>query len=82
MEPYGTPASIYLGVEISPSIEALNFLWDKKELINLIKLNENCIFFQLAQQANVPCSVKGFLNIQELRSRRHSIVEVKGHVVR
>jgi hypothetical protein len=39
-EPCGTPACMYLGVDISPSIETLNFHCERKELIRLIKLVE------------------------------------------
>jgi hypothetical protein len=39
-EPYGTPACMYLGVDISSSIETLNFHCERKELISLIKLVE------------------------------------------
>jgi hypothetical protein len=37
MEPYGTPACMYLGVDISPSTETLNFRRERKELVSLIK---------------------------------------------
>jgi hypothetical protein len=47
MEPCGTPASIYLGVDNSPSTETLNFLLDKKELITLIKLAKNSNLYNL-----------------------------------
>jgi len=30
----------------------------------------------------VPCSVKGFFDIQECRSRGHTIIDVQSHVVR
>jgi hypothetical protein len=40
-EPCGTAASISLGVNIPFSTEALNFLWERKELISLIRLIEN-----------------------------------------
>jgi hypothetical protein len=40
-EPCGTPACISLGADSSPSTESLNFLWERKELISLIKLDEN-----------------------------------------
>jgi hypothetical protein len=30
----------------------------------------------------MPCFIKGFFDIQEYRSCRHVIVEIKGHVVR
>jgi hypothetical protein len=42
-----TPASIYLGIENSPSTEILNFLRDKKELIHSIKLAENSNLYNL-----------------------------------
>jgi hypothetical protein len=41
-EPCGIPACMYLGVDISPSTEALNFLCERNELVSLIKLVENC----------------------------------------
>jgi hypothetical protein len=41
MEPCGTPACISLVVDISPLTKTLNFLREIKELINLIRLNEN-----------------------------------------
>jgi hypothetical protein len=37
-EPYGTPACISLGVDILPSTETLNFLYERKELISWINL--------------------------------------------
>jgi hypothetical protein len=37
-EPCGTPACITLGIDNSPSTETLNFLYERKELISLIKL--------------------------------------------
>jgi hypothetical protein len=40
METCGTPAFISLGVDISPSTETLNFLYERNELISLIKLVE------------------------------------------
>jgi hypothetical protein len=40
-EPCSTPACISLGLDISPSTETLNFLWERKELISLIRLIEN-----------------------------------------
>jgi hypothetical protein len=40
-EPCGIPAFILLGVDISPSIETLNFLWGRNKLISLIKLTVN-----------------------------------------
>jgi len=43
-KPCGTPASISLWVDISPSTETLNCLWDRYGLINFIKLNESCNF--------------------------------------
>jgi hypothetical protein len=67
MEPCGTPACIYLGVDISPSTETLNFRCEGNELISLIKLIE---------QARVPRVVKGFFDIQEYRSCRHIIVQI------
>jgi hypothetical protein len=30
----------------------------------------------------VPCGFRGFFDVQEHRSYRHFIVEIKGHVVR
>jgi hypothetical protein len=41
MEPCGTPACMYLGVDISPSIETLNFQCERNEPISVIKLVEN-----------------------------------------
>jgi hypothetical protein len=41
-EPYGTPACMYLGVDISPSTETRNFLCERNEPISLIKLIEKC----------------------------------------
>jgi hypothetical protein len=42
LEPCGTPACISVGVDISlPSTETLNFLWERKELISLIRLIQN-----------------------------------------
>jgi hypothetical protein len=40
-EPCCTPACMYLGIDISPSTKALNFRWERNELISLIKLVEN-----------------------------------------
>jgi hypothetical protein len=41
-EPCCTPACMYLGVEFSPSTETLNFRCERKELISLIEVVENC----------------------------------------
>jgi hypothetical protein len=41
-EPCGTPACISLGVDISTSTETRNFLQERKVLISLIRLIENC----------------------------------------
>jgi hypothetical protein len=38
---YDTPASVHLGVDISPSTDPLNCLSKRNELINLIKLTDN-----------------------------------------
>jgi hypothetical protein len=40
-EPRGTPARISLGVDISPSTETLNLHYERKELMNFMKLVEN-----------------------------------------
>jgi hypothetical protein len=40
-QPCGTSAYISLGIDISPSTKALNFLWERKELISLFKLTKN-----------------------------------------
>jgi hypothetical protein len=42
MEPCGTPACIFRGVDSSPSTITLNFQWERNELISLIKLGEKC----------------------------------------
>jgi hypothetical protein len=39
----GTPALIILGVDISPSTETEYFLFERKELMSLIKLAEKFI---------------------------------------
>jgi hypothetical protein len=36
-EPCGTPACMYLGVDISPSTETLNFRSERKELISFVE---------------------------------------------
>jgi hypothetical protein len=41
-EPCGTPACMYLGVDISPFTETQNFLCERNEPVSLIKLFENC----------------------------------------
>jgi hypothetical protein len=41
-EPCCAPACMYLGVDISPSTETLNFRWERNEPISVIKLVENC----------------------------------------
>jgi hypothetical protein len=46
-EPCGTPDCIFLGVNMSPPIEALNFLSERKELMSLIRLSENFNFDNL-----------------------------------
>jgi hypothetical protein len=40
-KPCGTLACMYLGVDISPSTETLNFLYERNEPISVIKLVEN-----------------------------------------
>jgi hypothetical protein len=42
MEPCGTPACMYLGVDISPPTETLKFLCERNELISLMKSVESC----------------------------------------
>jgi hypothetical protein len=42
-ETCGTPTFIYLGVDISPSTETLNFLYERNELMSSIRLVENSI---------------------------------------
>ena len=39
-EPWGTPAFISLGVDVSPSTETLNFLLERNDLISLTVLTE------------------------------------------
>jgi hypothetical protein len=41
-EPCGTPAFMYLGVDIFPSTETLNFLCERNDPTSLMKLVENC----------------------------------------
>jgi hypothetical protein len=41
MECCGNPTCIFLGVDISPSTETVNFLWERKELISSIRLIKN-----------------------------------------
>jgi hypothetical protein len=41
-EPCGTPDCMYLGVDISPSTETLNFRCERNEPISLIQLVNNC----------------------------------------
>jgi hypothetical protein len=41
-EPCGTPACMYLGVDIAPCTKILNFRCERNEPISLIKLIENC----------------------------------------
>jgi len=74
-----TPVCISRGVDSSPSTITLNFLLERRDLISLIKLDENCNLDSLYSKP-VPCSVKGFFDIEENRSRGHT--EVYGHVVR
>jgi hypothetical protein len=77
-EPCGTPVCITFGVDISPSTETLNILCDRKELTSLIKLIENSNLDSLYSKP--VCHVVS--KVQEHRSCRHFVVEVKGHVVR
>jgi hypothetical protein len=44
IEPWGTPAPISLGADISPSTKTLNLCCERKELMSLIKLVENSNF--------------------------------------
>jgi hypothetical protein len=46
-KPCDSPACMYLGVELSPPNETLNFRSERNELISLIKLFENCNFDNL-----------------------------------
>ena len=41
-KPWGTPACISLGFDISPLTETLNFLLERNELISLTMLTEKC----------------------------------------
>jgi hypothetical protein len=43
IEPYSTPPFISVGVEISPSTETLNYLFEWKDIFSLIKLVVNAI---------------------------------------
>jgi len=54
-------------------------MFERNELISFIMLAEKCSFGRLF---NKPCNVKGFFDIQEYRSRGHTVIEVWGHVVR
>jgi hypothetical protein len=47
MEPCGTPACIYLGVDIPPSTETLNFRSIRNLLISLITLVENSNLYNI-----------------------------------
>jgi hypothetical protein len=57
MEPYGTPACIHLGVDISPSTETLNFHCKRNELMSLIILFHfyflGCVFVLLVNVKKV-----------------------------
>jgi hypothetical protein len=46
-EPCSTPAFISLGVDISPSTQTLNFLFERNELISFIILAEKFKFDNL-----------------------------------
>jgi hypothetical protein len=59
-EPCGTPASIFLGKESSPSTEILNYLLFKKEAISLIRLIKNCIFDSLCSRPECHVVSKAF----------------------
>jgi hypothetical protein len=61
MEPCGTPASISLDVDSSPSTETLNFLWDRYELVSFIKLTESCNFDNLYKNPGCHVVAKAFL---------------------
>jgi len=76
-EPCGTPASIPQGAGISQSIETLDFLSERTELINRITLAEK---LQLAHACHVVSKVvsisKNTAPVGKL------LTEVQGHVVR
>jgi hypothetical protein len=41
VRPFGIPACISVGIQVSPSTEGLNFLFERKKLINFTLLNKN-----------------------------------------
>jgi adenine-specific DNA methylase len=59
-EPCGTPAYISLGVDISPSTETLNFLFERKELLSLIIPAENSNFDHLYSRPRCQVVSKAF----------------------
>jgi hypothetical protein len=74
-EPCGTPACMYLGVDISPSTETLNFLCERNTLISLIKkkeLNGLGLRANYADRATAAChrSVCQLMRIEVLRGQR------------
>jgi len=60
MEPCGTPASVFLGLDISPSTETLDCLWDIYELIRFIKFTESCNFDTLCNKPGCHVVSKAF----------------------
>jgi len=59
-ESCGNPASVYLGLDIFPSTETLNFLWDRYELISFIKLTGSCNFNNLYNKPGCHVVLKAF----------------------
>jgi len=72
-EPCGTPASISLGVDSSPSTETLNFLWDRYEPISFIKLTESCNFDNLYNKPGCHVVSKAFSMSKNTASLSYSL---------
>jgi hypothetical protein len=79
-ESCGTPAFISLSIDILPSTKTLNFLSERDELIRLIRLDENSILNNLYSKPGCHKVSKAF-SIQEYRSCRHVIVQIKIYMV-
>jgi hypothetical protein len=79
-EPWGTPR-ISLGVDISPSTETLNLRCERKELMSLIKVDENSILYNLYSKPECYVVSKAF-SMSKNTAAVDIIVDSKGHVVR
>jgi hypothetical protein len=75
-ETCGSRACISLGVDISPSTETLNFLFERKELMSLIFSAENFNVNNVYSRPGCQDLSDTFFDIHEYHLRRHVFIEI------